>query len=274
MATIIKNHNNHHLVDKVRVNGKTTNHYLMSLGKDWLEFMKDDKIAEVEKTRPDIAEKLRAIKKRRFPILVSNSDNFDVIPKALENVTATDLKFGLADVIITDPPYPKEYLYLYDLLANKATELLKPGGSLIAMVGQSYLPEIMQKLGTRLQYQWTAAYLTPGGQSVQLWAKKVNTFWKPVLWYINGEYSGHWIGDVSKSAVNDNDKRFHHWGQSESGMADLVKRFSKHGDIILDPFMGAGTTGRVCLPLGRKFIGIDIDSVMVEKARERIYSNV
>ena len=152
----------------------------------------------------------------------------------------SDLKLGLADVIVTDPPYPKEFLYLYDLLAVKARELLKPGGSLITMVGQSYLPEIMSKLGTTLQYQWTISYLTPGGQSAQLWDRKVNTFWKPVLWYVNGEYSGRWIGDVSKSAVNDNDKRFHHWGQSESGMADLIRRFTKAGDVILDPFMGAG----------------------------------
>ena len=50
---------------------------------------------------------------------------------------------------------------------------------------------------------------------------------------------------MAKSAVNDNDKRFHHWGQSESGMADIINRFSKPGDTILDPSMGGGTESGV-----------------------------
>lgn len=174
------------------------------------------------------------------------------------------------DVIITDPPYPKEYLDLYEDLAIVARDLLKPGGSLVVMVGQSYLPEILEKMTPHIRYHWTLAYLTPGGQSVQLWQRKVNTFWKPLLWFVNGDYTGDWIGDVAKSAVNDNDKRFHHWGQSESGMADIINRFSKPGDTILDPFMGGGTTGVVAVSMNRKFIGIDIDQKAVETSKARI----
>lgn len=174
------------------------------------------------------------------------------------------------DVIITDPPYGKEYLNCYDELAKTSFHLLKPNASLLVMVGQSYLPEILNKLSAKLTYHWIVSYLTPGGQSAQLWERKVNTFWKPVLWFVNGVYEREWIGDVSKSAVNDNDKRFHEWGQSESGMADLVKRFSRPNDLILDPFMGGGTTGKVALELGRRFIGIDKDVDMVTIARRRL----
>ena len=33
---------------------------------------------------------------------------------------------------------------------------------------------------------------------------------------------------------------------------------SKPGDVVLDPFCGSGTTGKVALELGRRFIGVDL----------------
>src|SRR6266566_1314067 len=147
------------------------------------------------------------------------------------------------DWIITDPPYPRQHLSCFRDLSETAARLLRPGASCLIMSGQSFLPEVMQLLGEHLRYHWTAAYLTPGGQSVQLWERHVNTFWKPLLWYTNGDYDGDWVGDVCRSDPNDNDKRHHNWGQSESGMADIVQRFTRAGDIILDPFLGGATTG-------------------------------
>jgi DNA modification methylase len=114
------------------------------------------------------------------------------------------------------------------------------------------------------------SYLTPGGQSPQIFPRKVNTFWKPVLWFVQGDYKGEWIGDVAKSAVNDNDKRFHTWGQSESGMAELVEKFTRAGDVILDPFIGGGTTAIVALKLNRQIIGVDKDAACIDTTRERI----
>lgn len=182
------------------------------------------------------------------------------------------LDAGSFDVIITDPPYPEKYLHLYGVLAEQAARLLKPGASLLAMAGQSYLPDIFNLMTPHLDYNWTVAYLTPGGQSAQLWQRKVNSFWKPVLWFTNGGYMGKWAGDVATSKVNDNDKRFHGWGQSESGMADLVKRFSEPGDLILDPFCGGGTTALVCRDLSRQFVGIDISAEAIETSTKRLKS--
>ena len=164
------------------------------------------------------------------------------------------------DCIITDPPYPREYVDLYGVLAERAKTWLKPGGLLIAMAGQSYLPEIYRLMGEHLTYLWTAAYLTPGGQSVQLFQRKVNTFWKPLLIFANGEYSGKWFGDVAKSAPNDNDKDNHEWGQSVSGMRDVVGRFADPGAYVLDPFCGAGTTGIAALAAGCQFDGLEVDA--------------
>ncbi|MEA2107023.1 MAG: site-specific DNA-methyltransferase [Bacteroidota bacterium] len=182
----------------------------------------------------------------------------------------TNIKKQSVDLIVTDPPYPKKYIGLYRDLALFALKVLKSGGSLFAMAGQSYLPEILKQMEVDgLNYNWTLAYLTPGGQSPQLWQRKVNTFWKPVLWYIKGK-PDKWMGDVVKSNVNDNDKAFHFWGQSISGMSDLIDRVSYMGETVLDPFMGGGTTGAVCLMQRRKFIGIELDKEVFETAKSRL----
>lgn len=171
------------------------------------------------------------------------------------------------DWVITDPPYPREYLPVYSTLSKICAEVLKPGGSALVMCGQSYLPEVVARLSESLAYHWTLAYLVPG-QSLQLFAKKVYTFWKPVLWFVNGTYSGDWVGDLAKSEGND--KRFHDWGQSESGMYDLMRRFIKPGQTVLDPFLGAGTTGVGALSLGAQFIGVDISQDSVDIAHARL----
>ena len=40
--------------------------------------------------------------------------------------------------------------------------------------------------------------------------------------------------------------------------------------IIVDPFMGSGTTGVACKELGRDFIGIEIDKQYFDIAKKRI----
>jgi len=45
---------------------------------------------------------------------------------------------------------------------------------------------------------------------------------------------------------------------------------SKPGDLVVDPFFGAGTTGAVAKRLGRRFIGIEREPTYVAIARERI----
>ena len=51
-----------------------------------------------------------------------------------------------------------------------------------------------------------------------------------------------------------------------------IKSWSNEGDVVLDPFMGSGTTGVACKMLGRKFIGIELDKKYFNIAVDKIYN--
>ena len=171
------------------------------------------------------------------------------------------------DFIITDPPYPREFLPLWETLAKRSNEWLKDGGLLIAMSGQSYVNEIYQLLSKQLSYYWTACYLTPG-QPTPLRQVNVNTTWKPLLIYSKGKYNGKIFGDVFKS--DGNDKSYHKWGQSESGMFCIISQLCLPGQYILDPFCGAGTTGVAALRHGCLFDGLELDNENVNISKVRL----
>ena len=173
------------------------------------------------------------------------------------------------DYIITDPPYLKEYLHLYDVLAKRALDWLEPDGLLVVMCGQSYLAQIYALMAKHLSYYWTGCYLTPG-QPTPLRARQVNTTWKPLLMFTkpDGNYKGKIFGDVFKS--DSNDKRLHEWGQSESGMSAIVSGICLPGTTILDPFLGAGTTGVAAIRHGCLFTGFDVDAECVKLSHARI----
>ena len=53
-------------------------------------------------------------------------------------------------------------------------------------------------------------------------------------------------------------------------MQELLKIHTDVGDIVLDPFMGSGTTGVACINMNRDFIGIELDKNYFNIAQERI----
>ena len=57
-------------------------------------------------------------------------------------------------------------------------------------------------------------------------------------------------------------------------MSYLITLGSREGDVVLDPFMGSGTTGVACQILGRNFIGAEIGSGYFAIAEARINSTV
>lgn len=55
-------------------------------------------------------------------------------------------------------------------------------------------------------------------------------------------------------------------------MSEIIADFCVKGGIILDPFMGSGTTGVAAVKLGRQFVGIEIDEAYFDIACKRIQS--
>ena len=57
-------------------------------------------------------------------------------------------------------------------------------------------------------------------------------------------------------------------------MEYLIKTYTNEGEIVLDPFMGSGTTGVACKNLNRDFIGIELDQTYFDIATKRINENL
>ena len=56
-------------------------------------------------------------------------------------------------------------------------------------------------------------------------------------------------------------------------MKEIISIHTNENDVVLDPFMGSGTTGVACLDLNRKFIGIELDKNYFKLAIDRLNSN-
>ena len=56
----------------------------------------------------------------------------------------------------------------------------------------------------------------------------------------------------------------------ESLAADHIRSWSNEGDIVLDPFMGSGTTAKVARALGRHYIGFEISAEYCDIIRKRL----
>jgi hypothetical protein len=200
----------------------------------------------------------------------------------------TKLKFGIADAIITDPPYEEKGLDLWSALVEFAGRTLKEHGWLLAMSGQRFLPSVfanMEKEAKKagLQYVHTLCVRLPGAESSSLRLKNkatdepernskgiINTRWKPILVYSKGT-NAEWpsgFHDVIQS--DDNDKEFHEWGQSVNVFKTLVEKFTQPKDLVVDPFLGGGTTAVAAYEIGRRIEGFDIDKTHAQTAVKRV----
>lgn len=234
----------------------------------------EDLIASIDRGRETVGGAVKEIRRRErnqakaaIPDnLPTKTDRYEIIHTDISDET---LGIGPFDWVITDPPYGPDHRDLYTCLAEFCHKNLKEGGSLICMSGQIDLVHVYARLSGWLAYHWTLCYLTPGAATA-LNARSVNTRWKPLLWFTKGKYAGDWPGTDDIFRSDKPDKDHHEWGQSESGMADIIERFTYPGQTICDPFCGAGTTGVVAVKTNRLFVGIDNDANAVKTTKSRL----
>lgn len=103
----------------------------------------------------------------------------------------------------------------------------------------------------------------------------------PNRWYMkNCEFTGLFYKGKAM-AINDCSSmsciRYAHSDDSEHPtekpaalMEMYIRNSTKPGDVVLDPFMGSGTTGVAAIRAGRKFIGMELEKRWFDTAAHRI----
>jgi 16S rRNA G966 N2-methylase RsmD len=177
-----------------------------------------------------------------------------------------DIEDGSIDCIITDPPYPKEFLECWTKLSRFAKRVLKPNGFCVAYSGQMHLPEVIKRMNEHLDYYWTFAVYHEGQTQI---VNGVNLIcrWKPVLIFqnkkkkLNNTFQDYFISEQRE-------KQGHDWQQSKSGVGYLIEMFTKPNDLILEPFAGSGTTIKAAIEKGRriKAAEIEVDTFNIAKS--------
>lgn len=95
-----------------------------------------------------------------------------------------------------------------------------------------------------------------------------------VLWFWRGRYTLNWLGHGEMYSWQvlqaPKQERFHLCQKP----LDLVKKYilasTNPGDVVLDCYLGSGTTGVACVQTGRRFIGVEIDPGYFQIAQRRI----
>lgn len=96
-----------------------------------------------------------------------------------------------------------------------------------------------------------------------------------VVWGTNGPKAVSWEpgfealpGCYSVPSVTTKNK--HHQTEKPVLLLERLLKICKRGAVVLDPFMGSGSTGVACVKLGLDFLGSDISEHNCKVAAERI----
>jgi len=186
--------------------------------------------------------------------------------------TMLQLAPNSVDLVFTDPPYDEKSISLYRDLAEHAQRVLKPGGSLLAYCGHYALPEIVDLMKDHLRFWWIIAVRHRNAYS-SLSGKRVYVTWKPIIWFVKEHHAGKdFVFDAIESETPD--KSVHEWAQSVREAKYYIERLSPPGGLVVDPFLGSGTTLLAAISLGRRAWGCEINSHVAARAKENILASM
>jgi 16S rRNA G966 N2-methylase RsmD len=179
-----------------------------------------------------------------------------------------DIPDGSVDCIITDPPYPFEFIEVWSKLSRVAKRVLKPNGFCIAYSGQMNLPEVIKRMSENLTYYWTFSLIHTGSRQL-INGRSLFCGWKPILVFQNGfsKIEKPFDDFIMGTGM---EKTHHKWQQAEMELKHLIDNFTNEGDVIMEPFAGGGTTILAALKSNRNIIAAEIDETSYNVSKQRI----
>lgn len=189
------------------------------------------------------------------------------------------LEPGSIDLVLTDPPYGvnvAEWDKVADWSwADHAHRVMRDDTSLLCFWSVPGIPDVPTPAD--LVYERILVWSKPMTLSSQ--RANATWHWEPIFWWKKGKPKlSRCVSDVltyNPPLFRTNPENVNHPTQKPVGLIrELLDLASPEGGIILDPFMGSGTTLRAAKDLGRRAIGIELEERYVEVAIKRLEQSV
>ncbi len=187
------------------------------------------------------------------------------------------------DVILTDPVWPNALPELAgshepeELLSNVlcyAPDILNDNGRIIIHMRRDSDPRILSAVPMSLNFMVSAIlpYAVPSRKGRILNSYDIAYLYgkPPASRPGNRILPGQIHPDFCPAALPTKKLTSHPCPRQLTHVEWLIEKFTNPDDLILDPFMGSGTTGIAALNRGRRFIGIEIDHKYWLEAEERL----
>ena len=172
-------------------------------------------------------------------------------------------------LIVTDPPYPEEFIDCWTKLSKIAMRVLKPSGFVIAYSGKLHLPEVIKRMEAEgLVYYWQFILLHKGLPAA-VHGRKINTGYKPILVFQKPPFKqiSNYCSDIIQGSGREKDG--HEWQQGEDELKQIFDIFY-NGGMVLEPFAGSGTTLSYCKNNLIPVIGYELNEDTYKIALSRI----
>lgn len=183
------------------------------------------------------------------------------------------------DVIITDPPYGLNKngvrndadLSLFYKVMPECDRVLKENSFFITFFSTKFLPQLFKN--NPFNYFWQIVLYCPEGRvkSPIGLTKYMSCFvfkkGKPKIIRWNKDM---FIDTPGKMVEPDEGYIDHPTPKPKHFIKEILKMFTKDNDLILDPFIGSGSTAMACLQLDRRFISFEIEEKYFQIAIKRI----